>query len=168
VTGVIAAIVGVYATTRDDKIGDVARGAGAMTVVAYDKAKEADQKYSITEKIMVAGTATIAKAKQIDEEYKIVEKTKAAGVATINKAKELDDEYKISERTKAAASQLAAQAKEINEKYELTDKASKLVNTGLSKALSFVGSMSTPRAPASAQAVTSNESIPVAEARVLK
>eukprot|EP01041_Mallomonas_annulata_P000788 gene788-1527_t len=107
VTGIIVAGVALYATTRNDAVGDVARATGAATNVVYDKAVQAEKKYSITDRLMSAGSATI------------------------KKAKEIDNEYKIADKTKSALSQIATQAKEIDEKYEITSKASKAVASGI-------------------------------------
>mmetsp|Transcript_39984 Transcript_39984/g.40788 ORF Transcript_39984/g.40788 Transcript_39984/m.40788 type:complete len:290 (+) Transcript_39984:77-946(+) len=187
VTGIVCAVIGVYATTRDDKIGDIARSTGAATANAYDKAVETESKYGIKDKIKNAGIATYEKAKEINSEYMLTEKANAMATATYTKAVEINEEYKVVDKSKATVSSIASQAKELNEKYEITNKASKAITSSIttakeldqkyeitskaSKAVTagITSSMNLVRALSSrGGSMNPESSIPVAEAKVEK
>ena len=114
VVGVILAGGAVYATTRNDKIGEATKAVGEATVRAIDKGRELGNRYGIFDKMKEAASATYAKAKEINEEYKVTDKMKECAISATEKAKELDSKYKISETTsKAVLSGVTAGAREI-------------------------------------------------------
>lgn len=138
VGGLIAAAGAAYATTRSDKVGDVARSVGQAGVSAVDKAKQLDQQHQISEKAKAAGTAAVtasaaaaSKAKALNEEHQLTEKAKAAGTAAVGKAQALDEQLKISENAKKAASQTATKLNELNDKHKVTEKLGKGLSSGL-------------------------------------
>lgn len=47
------------ATTRGDKVGEVARSTGSAAVTAYGKAKDVAEKYHVSEKISSATKSTV-------------------------------------------------------------------------------------------------------------
>jgi hypothetical protein len=124
IVGVVVAGVAVYATTRDDKIGDVSRSVGMAAMSVFDKGSELATKYQVKEKLSAAGNATVSKFNEIDSEYHVRDK--------------------VSE----GASVLAAKAKELDAKHGISSKAASLVTSGVAMAATEMFKAST-RAPSS-------------------
>jgi hypothetical protein len=135
----------VYATTRDDGIGEAARASGDAAVVGYGKARELNEQYHLDERARVAAqqgaqaaNSAYIRAREFNEQYHLDEKAREAahlGVQTANgayvRAKALNEEYQIDERARAAAQQAAQMANaayvragELNTQYHLVDRAS--------------------------------------------
>lgn len=95
VTGVIVAGAAIYATTREDSIGDAARKSGVAACSVYDFGMQKAKEHNVYERLKDASAATYRKAQEINDEHKITE-TAAA------RAKELNNEHKITERLTAA------------------------------------------------------------------
>ena len=95
VTGVIVAGAAIYATTREDSIGDAARKSGVVACSAYDFGMQKAKEHNVFERLKDASAATYRKAQEINDEHKITE-TAAA------RAKELNEDHKITERLTAA------------------------------------------------------------------
>lgn len=90
VTGIACAGAAVYATTRDDAIGDAARALGSASIAAYGKAKEIDAKYGIWDKVKDAASKTASKAAEINAEYHLTDKASAAAASGVAKVREFD------------------------------------------------------------------------------
>lgn len=97
VTGIIVAGVAVYATTRNDKIGETTKAVGGATCAIYDKGNEVATKYQLWDKAKSAVAATSTKLNEINQEYHLTDKAYAAGSQALTTAKEIDAKYKISE-----------------------------------------------------------------------
>ena len=95
ITGVVVAGVALYATTRDDGIGNAARATGSAAVAGFDKAKDAAEKNHVFDKLKVAGAATAKKAGEINEQYHITGNIKAATKSTVSEASRLNQKYDI-------------------------------------------------------------------------
>jgi hypothetical protein len=108
ITGVVVAGAALYASTRNDKIGDATRSTGSAAVSAYGKTVEAAEKYHVREKVGAASEATMKKAQEINEQYKVTEHIQSATKEIARGAKELDQKYDITGKT---ASFLQAGAK---------------------------------------------------------
>jgi hypothetical protein len=115
ITALVVAGAAVYATTRDDDVGNAARKTGEVTANAYDSAMESAKKHKVGEKISEASKATYERAKEIDEEYKVTDKVKHTTVA------------------------IAQEAKKINEKYDLTGHAARALAYTATTASSAIG-----------------------------
>jgi hypothetical protein len=100
IVGVVVAGVAVYASTRDDQIGDVARGVGGAAMSAFDKGNELATRYHVKEKFAAATSATMSKLKEIDNEHHVVDKAKEGANKLLVGAKDFDTKYGIS--TKAS------------------------------------------------------------------
>ncbi len=142
VTGIVVAGATIYATTRNDNIGVVARATGAATATIYDKAKVADQKYGFADRFL------------------------AAGSAALSKAKEIDNEYNISGQTKTAVTQALAQAKEIDTKYEISNKATKAVTGVVTASMNAISSNSNSL-PTATTASSNSNNAPIAQAHIV-
>lgn len=70
VTGIVIAGVALYATTREDKIGDAVRSGGAAACSAFDYGMKKAKDHNVFEKLKDAGTATYKKAIAISDEVK--------------------------------------------------------------------------------------------------
>lgn len=92
VTGVCVAGAAVYASTRNDEVGDMARKIGAGACYAYDTAK----KHGVFDKIKSVGQATIQKANEVNREYHLTERASAA-------VTDFDREHKVTERVTQGA-----------------------------------------------------------------
>jgi hypothetical protein len=95
ITGVVVAGAALYATTRDDKIGDAARTTGTAAANTYDSVAEAARKHKVTEKVSAAAKVTYERAKEIDQEYKVTESIGKAGREVANEAKKINEKYDI-------------------------------------------------------------------------
>jgi hypothetical protein len=115
ITAVAAGTAAVYATTRKDNIGDIARTTGKYTASAASAAKAFNDEHDVTGKLYECG------------------KTAAA------KLKEANQKYGITGRLFSAAKTGAAKAKEINEKHDITGKVGRGAATGLTKATELMG-----------------------------
>ena len=99
VVGIVVAGVAVYATTREDRIGEVARNVGSLAVSAFDKGTDLAKQYHLPEKLAAAAHATKSKLVEINDEYKVTEKVSQGAGVVADKAKELDQKYGISSKT---------------------------------------------------------------------
>ena len=88
VTGVAVAGAALYACTRKDNIGEVARTTGSLAAAGFDKMVELDSQYKIVDQLKDATSAAYSKAKEINNEYKITDQV-------ISRAKELDAKYDL-------------------------------------------------------------------------
>ena len=70
VTGIVIAGVALYATTREDSIGDAVRSGGAAACSAFDFGMKKAKDHNIIERLKDAGTATYKKAIAISDEVK--------------------------------------------------------------------------------------------------
>ena len=70
VTGIVIAGVALYATTREDSIGDAVRSGGAAACSAFDFGMKKAKDHNIIEKLKDAGAATYKKAVAISDEVK--------------------------------------------------------------------------------------------------
>lgn len=105
ITGIVVAGVALYATTRNDTVGDYTRSAGGLVCDAYAKGQEISTKYEIPQKLKAAGTATVNKMQAIDTEYNLSHKASVAGAELARQAKELDNKYAITATTSRAIAQ---------------------------------------------------------------
>ncbi|KAF0695067.1 Aste57867_14090 [Aphanomyces stellatus] len=104
---VVAAAGGAVMATQSGTPGELARATGTLMVASYDKAKDVNAEYGLTDKL------------------------KAGAAAAVDKAKALDAEYEIHEKATRLAKTGAAKASEINQKYHVTDKMAKATMSGL-------------------------------------
>jgi hypothetical protein len=115
ITGVVVAGAAIYASTRNDKIGETTRATGSAAVSLYDKTVQAAEKYHVKEKVSAATEATMKKANEINDQYKVTDHIQSATKEMVKGAQELDQKYDISGKTvsffhagaKAAASTLS-------------------------------------------------------------
>ena len=105
VVGIVVAGAAVYATTREDQIGDAARNVGTYAVSAFDKGTELAKQYHVPEKINAAASATKSKLMEINVEYKVTERISQGASAAASKAKEMDERYGISSKAGSLLSQ---------------------------------------------------------------
>lgn len=99
ITGIVVAGAALYASTRNDQIGDATRSTGSAAVSAYGKTVEAAEKYHVREKVGAATEATMKKAHEINEQYKVTEHIHSATKEIAKGAKELDQKYDITGKT---------------------------------------------------------------------
>jgi len=95
ITGVVVAGVALYATTRQDKIGEPAVRVGGVAAAGYDSTKAAAEKHDVYNRVKAAGAATAKKAGEIDEQYKVSKNVKAATTATVTEAIRINNKYDI-------------------------------------------------------------------------
>ena len=115
VTGIIVAGAALYATTRNDKAGEVTRSIGQAAVSSFRKTKELADEYKVTEKLQSAYTATAKKASDIDQEYKLTERAISVSKDIATAAKEADSKYKITENVSSMITRgILAGSKEIS------------------------------------------------------
>jgi hypothetical protein len=107
-TAVVAGGAALYATTRGDKVGEVARTTGGAAASAYSSAKVMAEKYHVKEKISSATASTVAAAKKIDEDYKVVDTMKSATTEVVKSTREINEKYDITGKTKRATASLAS------------------------------------------------------------
>jgi hypothetical protein len=115
ITGIVVAGAAIYASTRNDKIGETTRATGSAAVSLYDKTVQAAEKYHVKEKVSTATEATVKKANEINDQYKVTDQIQSATKEMVKGAQELDQKYDISGKTvsffhagaKAAASTLS-------------------------------------------------------------
>ena len=78
VTGIVCAGAALYAVTRDDQVGDIARSTGSIACSAFDKSKELAVKYGVYDKMKKAATITLDKARELDAKYELSNKATSA------------------------------------------------------------------------------------------
>jgi len=87
-----------YVATRNDKLGDAARGAGNMAIAGAEKAKKLNEEHQVTQKLTDAGSKAVTAAKNVDEKYKISDKV-THGVGTVfSKAQEIENKHKVTDK----------------------------------------------------------------------
>jgi hypothetical protein len=91
ITGIVVAGAALYATTRDDNIGDAARKGGAAACSAYDFGMQKAREHNVFSRLQDAAAITMKKAKEVNEELKITDT-----------ARKLNEEHKITDRVSAA------------------------------------------------------------------
>jgi hypothetical protein len=91
ITGIVVAGAALYATTREDRIGDVARKGGVAACSAYDFGMQKAKEHNVFDRLKDAAAITMKKAKEVDNEMKITEN-----------ARKLNEEHKITDRVSAA------------------------------------------------------------------
>eukprot|EP00930_Biecheleria_cincta_P064893 TRINITY_DN50584_c0_g1_i1.p1 TRINITY_DN50584_c0_g1~~TRINITY_DN50584_c0_g1_i1.p1 ORF type:complete len:273 (-),score=68.70 TRINITY_DN50584_c0_g1_i1:119-937(-) len=94
-----------YSATRSDKLGEVARGVGAMAVSGIDKARAIDAEHNISGKVADAGSKAVSAASAVNEKYGITDKVAKGVKAGISKAQEIEEKHHV---TSKVASGLAA------------------------------------------------------------
>lgn len=94
--GVIAAGAAVYATTRNDQIGEAARATGSAAISGYNYSSYLCTKYKVMDKIKSAGEATAAKLAEVNEEYKITDRARDLGNRALENIVALDRRHEIS------------------------------------------------------------------------
>ena len=102
VVGVVAAGAAIYATTREDKLGEAARSTGSFACNTYEKTVEVANKYQVGEKLKVAGEATTKKLAEIDQEFKVSDNAVKAAQCLWRSAVEFDNKYKITSQASDA------------------------------------------------------------------
>jgi hypothetical protein len=95
ITGIAVAGAALYATTREDSIGDAARQGGVAACNAYDFGMVKAKEHNVYERLKDAGAATYKKAVEVNNELKITEKASAT-------VRDLNNEHHIAERITAA------------------------------------------------------------------
>lgn len=116
VTAVAAAGAAVYATTRRDTAGELARSTG------------------------IAAASTATAVKKFNDEHDITGKVWKAGEAAAIKAKEVNVKYGISTKVAAAASSGYQAAAEFEKKNNVTSKVGTALSSGLDRFTKMVGS----------------------------
>lgn len=101
ITGIAVAGAALYATTREDSIGDAARQGGVAACAAYDFGMVKAKEHNVYERLRDAGTATYKKAVEVNNELKITERASAT-------ARDLNNEHHIAERITAAGVDVAS------------------------------------------------------------
>lgn len=116
-----AAAVG-YASTRDDKVGNVARSA--------------------------ASTASdgVMATKKFNDDHNISGKAVALGQNAWTRAKEVNEKHDITGKVERGAGKTVAAVKGVNEKFKITDKAGAMISSGLDKANAKLSRNSAPAA----------------------
>lgn len=107
-TAVVAGGAALYATTRGDKVGEVARSTGGVAVSGYTSAKSMAEKYHVNEKIASATKSTVEAAKKIDKDYKVVDTVKSATDEVVKSTREMNQKYDITGKTMRASASLAS------------------------------------------------------------
>mmetsp|Transcript_28704 Transcript_28704/g.63273 ORF Transcript_28704/g.63273 Transcript_28704/m.63273 type:complete len:257 (-) Transcript_28704:233-1003(-) len=102
ITGVALAGGAAYAATRRDSFGNAARGAGNAAAVGFDKAKEVNTKYGVTDKISSGVQSGVAKAKELDQKHKVSEQVQKGVNTAAQKATAFNQEHKVTEKASAA------------------------------------------------------------------
>jgi hypothetical protein len=65
IVGIILGGAALYATTRDDKVGESARGFGTAAMAAYERACELAQEHKVGERVSAAASATANRLNEI-------------------------------------------------------------------------------------------------------
>lgn len=87
-----------FAATRSDKVGDVARGVGAMAISGVDKARAIDSEHNISGKVVDAGSKAVSAASAVDEKYGITDKMAKGVRAGVSKAQEIEEKHHVTSR----------------------------------------------------------------------
>ena len=89
--GVAVAGAALYATTREDSIGDAARQGGAVACTAFDFGMMKAKEHNVFERLKDAGHATYQKAVEVNNDLRITEQ-----------ARDLNNEHHITDRLSTA------------------------------------------------------------------
>lgn len=77
--GVLAAGAAVYASTRDDSVGEAAKSVGDVACQTYSKLSRLAQHYHVKENATAAFHTTAGRLREINDEYKVAERAAATG-----------------------------------------------------------------------------------------
>eukprot|EP00931_Biecheleriopsis_adriatica_P102107 TRINITY_DN77130_c0_g1_i1.p1 TRINITY_DN77130_c0_g1~~TRINITY_DN77130_c0_g1_i1.p1 ORF type:complete len:277 (+),score=76.66 TRINITY_DN77130_c0_g1_i1:108-938(+) len=92
-----AAVAGV-AATRSDKVGEVARGVGALAVTGVEKAREINREHDISGKVVEAGSKAVSAASAVNEKYGIADKVTKGVSAAVSKAHEIEEKHHVTSK----------------------------------------------------------------------
>lgn len=95
IAGVAVAGAALYATTREDSIGDAARQGGVVACSTFDFGMMKAKEHNIFERLKDAGQATYQKAVEVNNELRITEQASTA-------ARDLNNEHHITDRLATA------------------------------------------------------------------
>lgn len=133
---------GVYLATRNDGVGETARGVGEKGRVLFNKAMAYDKKHDVSGKVKRTAVRGYKKAVDLNEKYDITGKTKSAIAATASAAqsayryaREANDKYDVTGKASVAVKDLSRAAKSgarrasaINTKYQISDRAKRVAS----------------------------------------
>eukprot|EP00638_Chattonella_subsalsa_P007200 CAMPEP_0117762084 /NCGR_PEP_ID=MMETSP0947-20121206/17697_1 /TAXON_ID=44440 /ORGANISM="Chattonella subsalsa, Strain CCMP2191" /LENGTH=194 /DNA_ID=CAMNT_0005583263 /DNA_START=84 /DNA_END=665 /DNA_ORIENTATION=+ len=110
IVAVAAGGAAAYATTREDKVGEVARSTGKAVGEAAKGIKRFNEEHKITEKAITTTKKAVCKAQDVNREHQIGQKTKVI-VETIGEgskrawesARNFEQEHKIGENIQKTA-----------------------------------------------------------------
>lgn len=108
-----------YCATRSDKVGEVARAAGALAVTGAERAMELNSQYKVTDKLQEAGSKAVTAAMQANEKYGIADKLAKGTSAAVATAIKIENQYKV---TDTVASGLASGLTKLSSALDSTKK----------------------------------------------
>lgn len=118
---------GAHAATRDDKIGQVARGAAHKTGKGLDGAATT---VGLGDAVERARVKTAKTAAEIDEKYGVSDKLETAKEAASRKASDLDEKYGVTEKLDGAKAAAASALSSMKAGYPFKKKAEKTSENG--------------------------------------
>eukprot|EP00903_Cladosiphon_okamuranus_P020537 g18851.t1 len=136
VAGPLGAAVGAVAARaasgREDGVGSVAKGAGAVADVAMEKAQALEREFELSRKAKLAAGKAKQAVQKVDSEYSVRQRAKEAARRTVRAAKRTSRDLKVSERaagaakaTEQAARRAAEAARKADEEHRIRERAGK-------------------------------------------
>jgi len=126
-TAVLTGEVKVGTVVNSNPIAGLADKFNAMAAIAATHAKNFDEKYRITDKIVEVATPAIEKLKNVDREYKVSEKASAVHENVKARITEIDEKYEISTKTNAMIAAGSQKIRDIDDQHKITER---VVTTG--------------------------------------
>merc|ERR1712194_447149 len=96
--GIAGAGGAAYCATRQDAIGEAARGAGNVVVAGAERANELNKEHKITEKLAITGKAGLAKAREVDNKFGITSKITTGAMTAASTAKSIEAKHKVTDK----------------------------------------------------------------------
>eukprot|EP00752_Nemacystus_decipiens_P012517 g11086.t1 len=134
VAGPLGAAVGAVAaraaSKREDGVGSVAKGAGAVADVAMEKAQALEREFELSRKAKTAAGNAKQAVQKVDLEYSVRQRAKDAARKTVRAAKRTSRDLRVSERaagaakvTEQAARRAAEAARKADEEHRIRERA---------------------------------------------
>ena len=99
VTGIVVGGAALYASTREDRVGQAARATGGAVATAVQGTADAMHRHQVKDKVVAAGAATYHKVKEVNEDYKVTSTVASTARSAVHHAIIFNERYEVLHRT---------------------------------------------------------------------
>ncbi|CAB1115723.1 unnamed protein product [Ectocarpus sp. CCAP 1310/34] len=118
----IGAIAARAASGREDGVGNVAKGAGAVADAAMEKAQALEREFELSRKAKTAAGKAKQAVQKVDTDYSVRQRAKEAAKRTVRAAQKTTKDLRVTERATEAAKATEKAARKAAEAARKADK----------------------------------------------